>query len=650
MDTHREQPSTKNVPLGADVIRSYLKQMPSAPGVYRMLDTEGGALYVGKAKNLRNRVANYTTGGVSQRIARMVSLTASMEIVTTHTEAEALLLEANLIKKLAPRYNILLRDDKSFPFILISGDHDYPRITKHRGAQKAKGDYFGPFATVSAMNEALAVLQKAFLLRPCTDNVFAARTRPCLQYQIKRCSAPCVGYVSKDEYGRLIGQARAFLKGKSREMQDELLVQMQAASEAMDYELAAALRDRVKALTRVQQEQRLQCPSLGDADVIGLHRAGDRTCVQAFFFRAGQNFGNKAYYPSHTQEATTEEIISAFIGQLYQTHMPPKHILISHPVEQQALLEDALALRAGYKVRLQQPQRGDKLSVMQQVVKNAEQALERYLLQNAGQQELLEGVARLFALESPPERIEVYDNSHIMGRHALGAMIVAGREGFIKNAYRQFNYSERSSATQAPAERSARRSRAVGGNTATGEAVPTGGDDYAMMREMLTRRFARLQKEDPDHMKPGNWPDLLLIDGGAAHLKVVEEVFAELGLDVPFVCIAKGVDRNAGREWFHMTGNQPFQLPPNDPVLHYLQRLRDEAHRFAIGSHRAKRSKAIRKSELDGVPGIGALRKKALLHHFGSAKAVSEASLAELESVDGINKKTAESLYGYFHS
>lgn len=624
--------SKQDLPLGVEVIRSYLKQMPTSPGVYRMLDRDGNVLYVGKAKNLKNRVSNYAnSGGLSQRIARMVSLTASMELVTTQTEAEALLLEANLIKKLMPRYNILLRDDKSFPFILISGDHDYPRITKHRGAQKAKGDYFGPFATVGAMNEALSVLQKAFLLRPCTDFVFASRTRPCLQYQIKRCSAPCVGYVSKDEYATLIGQARAFLKGKSREMQDELLAQMHKASEAMDYEQAAALRDRVKALTRVQQEQRLQCPSLGDADVIGLYRGGDRTCVQVFFFRAGQNFGNKAYYPSHTQDATTEEILSAFIGQLYQTHMPPKQVLISHPVEQQPLLEDALALRAGYKVQLHQPQRGDKLAVMQQVITNAEQALERHMLQNAGQQQLLEGVARLFALEAPPERIEVYDNSHIMGRHALGAMIVAGREGFIKSAYRKFNMED-------------------GGKRGEAEANPTGGDDYAMMREMLTRRFARLQKDDPDHLKQGNWPDLLLIDGGATHLTVVEEVFAELGLDVPFVCIAKGVDRNAGREWLHMPGNQPFQLPPHDPVLHYLQRLRDEAHRFAIGSHRAKRSKAIRKSELDGITGVGALRKKALLHHFGSAKAVSSASLAELESVDGVNKKTAQTIYNYFHS
>lgn len=634
MTTDPEKTATEGSPVGVEAIRAVVKHLGSNPGVYRMLDADGNVLYVGKAKNLKNRVSNYAnSGGLSQRIARMVSLTSSMEIVTTHTEAEALLLEANLIKKLAPRYNILLRDDKSFPFILLTGDHDYPRIVKHRGAQKAKGEYFGPFATVSAMNEALAVLQKAFLLRPCSDFVFSSRTRPCLQYQIKRCSAPCVGYIGKEEYATLIAQAKAFLKGKSREMQDELLKQMQTASEALDFETAASLRDRIKALTRVQQEQRLQCPSIGDADVIGLHRSGERTCVQAFFFRAGQNFGNKSYYPNHAADASTEEILSAFIGQFYQTHMPPKQILISHPVEEPQLLEDALALRAGYKVHLHQPQRGDKLTAMQQVVQNAEQALERYMQQHAGQQELLEGVAKLFALDGLPQRIEVYDNSHIMGRHALGAMIVAGQDGFIKNAYRRFNMQD------------------GGKSTAQAEApAPTGGDDYAMMREMLTRRFARLQREDPDHAKEGNWPDLLLIDGGAAHLKVVEETFAELGVDVPFVCIAKGVDRNAGREWFHMPGNQPFQLPPNDAVLHYLQRLRDEAHRFAIGSHRAKRSKAIRKSELDGIPGVGALRKRALLHHFGSAKAVSSASLAELESVEGVNKKTAEAIYSYFHS
>lgn len=631
MNTPPDNSTENTAPTGVEVIRSYVKQMPPASGVYRMLDKGGNVLYVGKAKSLKNRVASYAnTGGLSQRIARMVSHTASMEIVTTHTEAEALLLEANMIKKLAPRYNILLRDDKTFPFIHISTDHDFPRIIKHRGAQKAGGKYFGPFASVGAVNEALALLQKAFLLRPCTDFMFASRNRPCLQYQIKRCSAPCVNKIGKEDYAKLVDQAMAFLSGKSREMQDELVTQMQTASEQMDFELAAVLRDRVRALTRVQQEQRLQCPSIGDADVIGLYRGGDKTCVQVFFFRAGQNFGNKSYYPSHAQEAETADIVAAFIGQFYQTHMPPKNILLSDMPSEPALLADALALRTDYKVQLSQPQRGDKVTVVGQVVANAKLALERHMAQNAGQRELLEGVAKLFGLDDTPQRIEVYDNSHIMGRHALGGMIVAGPDGFIKSAYRKFNYGERDTPKTATA--------------------PTGGDDFAMMREMLTRRFARLQKEDPDHLKEGNWPDLLLIDGGAGHLTVVKETFDEMQIDVPFVCIAKGVDRNAGREWFHMPNISPFQLPPHDPVLHYLQRLRDEAHRFAIGSHRAKRSQSIRKSELDGVPGVGALRKKALLHHFGSAKSVADASLADLESVEGINKKTAEAIYNYFHS
>ncbi|MCH2546860.1 MAG: excinuclease ABC subunit UvrC, partial [Alphaproteobacteria bacterium] len=416
--------------------------------------------------------------------------------------------------------------------------------------------------------------------------------------------------------------------GKSREMQDVLVKQMEDASAAMDFENAAILRDRIRALTRVQQEQRLQCPSISDADVIGLYREGDKTCIQVFFFRAGQNFGNKSYFPSHAVDANTAEIMAAFIGQFYQTHMPPKTILTSSTPHEPQLLEAALTLRAEYKVALSTPQRGDKFMVMQQVIANAQQALTRHVAQHAGQQKLLEAVARLFGLKATPERIEVYDNSHIMGRHALGAMIVAGADGFIKNAYRKFNYSD-----------------------ARTETTPvTGGDDYAMMREMLERRFSRLQKDDPEHLKKENWPDLLLIDGGAAHLTVVKETFAALNLDIPFVCIAKGVDRNAGREWFHMPDISPFQLPPDDPVLHYLQRLRDEAHRFAIGSHRNKRSKAIRTSELDAVPGIGALRKKALLHHFGSSRSVSSASLAELQQVEGINKKTAEAIYSYFHS
>ena len=608
---------------GVDIIRKHVATLPPTPGVYRMLDKDGNALYVGKAKSLKNRVSSYAnTGGLSQRIARMVMQTANMEFVTTQTEAEALLLEANLVQRLNPRYNILLRDDKSFPFIEITR-HDFPRIVKFRGPQAPKGEYYGPFATVSAVNEALATLQKGFLLRPCSDTVFQGRTRPCLQYQIKRCSAPCVGLVEKESYGALVTQGRNFLKGKSRDIQDALFKEMAEASIALDYEKAAQLRDRIKALTRVQQEQGLQTASIQDADVIGLYRSGDRTCVQIFFFRSGQNYGNKSYFPNHAAESTTEEILSAFIGQFYQTHLPPKTMLLSESINHLPLLEEALLMRAGYKVRIEIPQRGEKLQVTQYVLKNARQALERYQMEQSNQHQLLEGVAKLFALGSTPERIEVYDNSHIMGRQAVGGMIAAGPEGFIKSGYRRFTIK----------------------NT---ELAPTGGDDYAMMREVLTRRFSRLQREDGAAL----WPDLVLIDGGAAHLKVVEEVFAELGIsDMPFVCISKGRDRNAGREWLHLPGGiAPFQLPPHDAVLHYLQRLRDEAHRYAIGSHRLKRSNALSTSELDQITGIGALRKKALLHHFGSARSVGAASLAELEKVAGINKKTALTIYNYFHS
>lgn len=611
-------------PFGLETIRHYLKSMPHAPGVYRMIDEKGNVLYVGKAKDLKNRVSNYVqTGGLSQRIARMVAQTASMEIVTTHTEAEALLLEANLIKRLEPRYNILLRDDKSFPFVHISA-HPYPRITKHRGAQTEKGHYFGPFATVSALNEVLTILQKVFLLRPCTDSVFASRSRPCLQYQIKRCSAPCVNYVTERDYDHLVTQAVQFLKGQNREVQEQLVKEMQAASETLDFEKAAALRDRIQALTRIQQEQKIHLQGMGDADVIALHRQGDKSCVQVFFFRSGQNFGNKAYYPNHAQEAENNDILSTFIGLLYQTHEPPKHILISEPVENLHLLEEALALKSGRKVTISLPQRGDKLHAIELAKRNAQQALNRRLAESETERHLLEGVQKLFALPELPKRIEVYDNSHIAGRHALGAMIVAGDGGFNKKAYRLFNMQD-------------------GGKEQT--TTPTGGDDYAMMRQMLRRRFRHYSKDEM-----GEMPDLLLIDGGLGHMHAVEELFGELGITIPFVCIAKGVDRNAGREWFHRPNHSPFQLPPQDPVLHYLQRLRDESHRFAIGSHRNKRSKNTLKSELEGINGIGSVRKKALLHHFGSARAVGEASLQEIESVKGINKKTAEIIYNYFHS
>lgn len=610
---------------GADFIKNYVKSLPSSPGVYRMLDAKGQVLYVGKARNLKNRVGSYAQArGQNNRITKMVSLTVAMEFITTHTEAEALLLEANLIKKLSPRYNILLRDDKSFPFILVAHDHAYPRIEKHRGAQKAKGKYYGPFASVLAVNETLAFLQKAFLLRPCADTVFSGRTRPCLQYQIKRCSAPCVGKISEKDYAKLVQQAEDFLSGKSRAIQEQLAAEMEDASARMDYEQAAGLRDRIRALTRVQDEQRLSYPGLSDADVIALHREGDRSCVQVFFFRAGQNFGNRSFYPSHSTDATESDILEAFIGQFYQIHAPAKLILTSVALEHEALLAEALTIHAAHKVEISYPQRGDRKQAMEQALKNAALALRQHLAERASQQHYLQQVAELFGMDEAPKRIEIYDNSHLMGTNAVGAMVVAGPEGFIKKAYRRF--------------------------TIRREGPSTGGDDYAMLREVLTRRFQRLIEEDKND-DTSQTPDLILVDGGAAHLKIAEDVFTELGVQgITLVCVAKGVDRNAGREWFHPSGKEAFQLPLNTPVLHFLQRLRDEAHRFAIGSHRIKRQNSIRQSELDDIPGIGPARKKALLVHFGSAKAVRDASLAELETVPGVNKKTAETIHHYFHS
>jgi excinuclease ABC subunit C len=606
---------------GAEIIRAHVKDMPSSAGVYRMIDVEGNVLYVGKAKNLKNRVGNYVSpSGLSTRIMRMVSLTRSMEIVTTKTEAEALLLESNLIKKLKPRYNILLRDDKSFPYILIPADHDFPQITKHRGARDIRGHYFGPFASAGAVNETLAVLEKAFLLRSCSDSIFKTRTRPCLQYQIKRCSAPCVGYVSPQQYNELLEQARRFLSGKSREVQERMGEEMAAASAAMEYEKAAALRDRIAALTRVQHEQGVIRVSLEDADVIALARSGGRSCVQVFFFRGGQNFGNKSYFPAHEHEATDSDILTAFIGQFYATQPPPKLILISHAIAEASLLEEALALRADGRVELHHPERGEKKMALDQAVLNAREALVRHLSEHALNTQMLEKVCELFAMNQVPGRIEVYDNSHIAGTHMVGAMICAGPEGFEKKHYRRFNIR-------------------------TQELTP--GDDYAMMREVLTRRFTRLQKEDPE--RAGGWPDLVLIDGGAGQLSVSVQVFADLGVtDVTLVAISKGPDRNAGREWFHMPGRAPFQLEPGDAVLHYLQRLRDEAHRFAIGSHRIKRSRALHESALDQIPGVGSTRKRALLQHFGSVREIESATQSELEKVEGVDRKTAEKIYRHF--
>jgi excinuclease ABC subunit C len=605
---------------GADVIRESLKDMPQSAGVYRMLDEKGNALYVGKAKNLKNRVSNYVSAsGLSLRILRMIAQTRSMEIVTTATEAEAFLLEANLIKKLKPRYNILLRDDKSFPYILLSGDHDFPQITKHRGAQDRKGVYFGPFASAGTVNETLAILQKIFLLRVCSDSVFKSRKRPCLQYQIKRCSAPCVNYIGKEEYAELVAQAERFLSGKSREVQEQFAQQMREASTAMEYEKAAALRDRIAALTRLQHEQNVIAGTLKEADVIALYREGEQACVQVFFFRGGQNFGNKSYFPAHTEQQTEAEILSAFIGQFYASAPVPRTILVSEPLPDSALLEEALALRAGYKTEILHPLRGEKKEVIDQAIRNARQALLSRLAEHATHTQMLAKVGELFGLGAPPARIEVYDNSHNAGSYMVGAMICAGAEGFEKKHYRRFNIRSQELAA---------------------------GDDYAMLREVLSRRFTRLQREDPARKL---WPDLVLIDGGVGQLSAASQVFADLGVEgLCYVAISKGPDRNAGREWFHMPGRDPFQLPVNDAVLHYLQRLRDEAHRFAIGSHRIKRSRAIRESTLDAIPGIGAARKRALLQHFGSAREVEAATLDELLKVEGIDRKVAEKVYKYF--
>lgn len=612
------------IPLGEDVIRDYLARLSARPGVYRMLDRDGNALYVGKAKNLRARVSYYAQAdALPPRLRTMVSHTAALEIVETENEAQALLLEANLIKRLMPRYNILLRDDKSFPYIFLSGDHEFSRIGKHRGAQTRKGEYFGPYASAGAVNQALAILQRVFLLRPCSDSVFKNRTRPCLQYQIKRCSAPCVGLVSHEDYAAALALARQFLMGQSRQVQDALTAQMQQHSAAMEYEKAAALRDRIQALTQVQQQQALHAPSLKHADVAALYREGDYCCIQLFFFREGQNMGNSCHFPAHVKDMSDADIMEAFLGQIYLSISAPLQVMVSHLPRDKGWVEDALAERAGHKVEIAQPQRGDKFQALEFALRNAREALHRHIAERATQAKLLQGVASLFGLAQPPRRVEVFDNSHIMGTHAVGGMIVATAEGFKKNAYRRFNMD------------------------AT-ELAP--GDDYAMMRTMLTRRFSRLQKEDSNRQS-GEWPDLLLIDGGAGHLSAVSALMEELEIDgVPYVCIAKGVDRNAGRETFFLPAHAPFQLPQNDAVLHYLQRLRDEAHRYAIFSHRNKRSGAIRRSELDAIAGIGSARKKALLHHFGSARAVGTASLDELQRVAGINKKIAELIYNHFHS
>ena len=608
---------------GVAVIEAALETMPANPGVYRMLDAKGDALYVGKARSLQRRVTSYTQlGRLSERLRRMVSETVAMEIVTTHTEAEALLLEANLIKRLKPRFNIVLRDDKSYPWLMLTEDHAYPQIAKHRGAQLRKGSYWGPFASAWAVNQTVTAMQRVFLLRSCTDSVFAARTRPCLLFQIKRCSAPCVGRVTPDEYGRLVGQAKAFLAGKSGSVQRELASEMEQAAETLEFERAAAVRDRLRGLTFVQGNSVVNPASLTDADVIAVWQTAGQTCVQVFFVRGGRNNGNRAFFPIHTKTEEPPEVLSAFVGQFYDDKPPPPVLLVNQELPERDLLAEALSLKAGRKVEISLPQRGEKRAVVLHAETNAREALERKLAESAGQAQLLEGVATLFNLPTTPERIEVYDNSHIMGTNPYGVMIVSGAEGFIKGAYRKF-------AIRGPI---------------------TPGDDFAMMREMLQRRFARALKEQAEGSRLADWPDLLLIDGGAGQLSAARDVLADLGVqDVKIVAIAKGPDRDAGREWLHTDGAEPFQLPPRDPVLYFLQRLRDEAHRFAITTHRAGRSKAIGRSELDEIQGIGAARKRALLNHFGSARGVKMAGLTDLEAAPGINRESARRIYAHFH-
>ncbi len=626
--------------VGIEVIQSAVKRLPNAPGVYRMMNAEGDVLYVGKARSLKKRVTNYAQGrGHTNRIGRMVRETASMEFVVTRTETEALLLEANLIKRLRPRFNVLLRDDKSFPYILLTGDHPAPGIFKHRGARSKKGDYFGPFASAGAVGRTINSLQRAFLLRTCTDSVFESRTRPCLLFQIKRCSGPCTGEISEDDYAELVSEAKAFLSGRSSKVKAEIAQSMQEASEALDFERAAIYRDRLSALSHVQSHQGINPQGVEEADVFAIHQEGGQNCIQVFFFRTGQNWGNRAYFPKADPSLEAQEVLGAFLAQFYDDKPCPRMVLLSHEIEEQDLLADALATRAGRKVQVSCPQRGEKKDLTDHALQNAREALGRRLAETSSQARLMEGFAETFGLDGAPRRIEVYDNSHIMGTNAVGGMIVAGAEGFAKNQYRKFNI----------------RSTDI-----------TPGDDYGMMREVMQRRFSRLIKEnglpgsadapdidtqETDAAEMPAWPDVLLIDGGQGQLAAVTQVLEELGIAglVTAIGVAKGVDRDAGRERFFMAGRNPFSLPVRDPVLYFIQRLRDEAHRFAIGSHRARRKKEMVKNPLDEIGGIGPGRKRALLHHFGTAKAVSRAGIEDLTAVDGISEAIARQIYNHFH-
>ncbi len=628
---------------GLACLESQLKTLPTSPGVYRMLNRRGDALYVGKAQNLKKRVASYTQiSKLPRRLQRMVAETVRLEVVTTHSEIEALLLESNMIKRLMPRYNVLLRDDKSFPYILITKGQACPRLTKHRGAHSQDGDYFGPFASAGAVNRTITALEKAFLLRSCSDAVFSARTRPCLMYQIKRCSAPCVGRISDRDYGVLVDQARDFLTGRRQDIQQDLGEAMEAASERLDFEAAAVYRDRLRALAHIQSRQDINLEGIDDADVIAAHQEAGQTCVQVFFFRAGRNYGNRSYFPSHDKNLGAVAVLSAFVAQFYDGKPVPKLVLLSHEIEEQALVTEALCERAARKVTLTRPRRGDKRKLVEGALSNAREALARRLSESGTQRRLLEELAERLGLEAAPERIEVYDNSHIQGSNAYGAMIVAGVEGFEKAAYRKFKIK----GAAKPAARGPDRGDAVRQLDTEGFSA---GDDYAMMSEVLQRRFSRALKEDPER-EGAQWPDLVLIDGGRGQLRVAQQVLAELGLeDIAVAAIAKGPDRDAGRERIFQPGREPLLLPPRDPVLYFLQRLRDEAHRFVIGAHRQGRGKDRLRSALDEVPGIGAKRKKSLLHHFGSAQGVRRAGLADLEAVEGISKAVARRIYEHFH-
>ena len=616
-------PPTEAPLTGHRLIADYCRRLDSSPGVYRMLDAQGAVLYVGKARNLKARVSNYARpSGHSGRIARMIRETASMMFLTTRTETEALLLEQNLIKQLKPRYNVLLRDDKSFPNILVSKAHPFPQIKKHRGAKSEKGDYYGPFASAGAVNRTLNQLQRVFLLRSCTDATFSARTRPCLLHQIKRCSAPCVGRIDEGAYAELVADAERFLQGRSTAVQARLGAEMAEAAQAMEYERAAALRDRIKALTAVQSVQAINPKGVAEADVVALHMEAGQACVQVFFIRGNQSWGNRDFYPRTGGSESAEEIMQAFLAQFYDDKVPPRLILLSHGTEDADLMARLLSDRAGRRVAVGVPQRGEKAALVANALRNARESLARRLAESATQRRLLDGLAEAFDLPVVPRRIEVYDNSHIQGAAPVGGMIVAGPEGWMKSQYRKFNIK--------------------------GTEI-TPGDDFGMMREVLTRRFSRLLKEDPDRQSEA-WPDLLLIDGGAGQVSAVAGIMAEMGVeDIPLIGVAKGEDRDHGKEEFHRPGQRPRALPMNDPVLYFIQRLRDEAHRWAIGTHRARRTKQAMANPLDEIAGVGATRKRALLAHFGSAKAVARAGLEDLQAAPGISAAMARTIHDHFH-